>query len=67
MTLHTGETGDRPSFARLAPMGATAAAGSLTLAPVQRRALDQGELWLRVFTRNDPAGAARRPLVVPAR
>ena len=65
--LHTGETGDGPSFARLASMGATIAEGSLTLTPVQRRALDRGELWLRAFTRDDPAGAARSRLVVPAR
>ena len=48
-------------------MGATIAEGSLTLTPVQRRALDRGELWLRAFTRDDPAGAARSRLVVPAR
>ena len=67
VTLHTGETGNQPSFARLAPMGTTATEGSLTLTPAQRLALDQGELWLRLFASGDPAGAARSRLMLPAR
>ncbi len=65
VTLHTGEDGDGPAFARVAPLGINATQGSLTLTPLQRRALDQGELWLRVFTRDDPAGAARERVMPP--
>ena len=66
-TLHAGVTGDEPSFARLAPMGVSATDGTLTLSAVQRRALERGELWLRVFTRADPLGLTRGRLTIPGR
>lgn len=66
-TLHAGESGDSPTFARIAPMGTSNSEGVIELTPVQRRALDQGEVWLRVFSRDDPQGTARARLTISRR
>jgi Asp-tRNA(Asn)/Glu-tRNA(Gln) amidotransferase A subunit family amidase len=59
VTLHAGDSGDGPAVARLAAPGQTRAERTLQLTPVQRRALEEGTLHLRAFSRPDPAGTAR--------
>ncbi len=53
-TLHIGESG--PAFARVATPGALTSDGILDLTPVQRQAVDNGEVYLRVFGARDPGG-----------
>ncbi|MCH7825602.1 MAG: amidase, partial [Acidobacteria bacterium] len=53
-TLHIGENG--PAFARVAAPGAVNSDGILQLTPVQRQAVDNGEVHLRVFSARDPGG-----------
>ncbi len=65
VTLHRGERGDGPVIARLAGIGARRTAGELQLRPADRLALDQGEIHVRVFTRNDPLGLTRGQLTLP--
>lgn len=66
-TLHTGNSGDNPAFARIAPMATDSSEGAIDLTPVQRRALETGQVWLRVFSRDDPQGTARARLTIPRR
>jgi len=58
-TLHAGASGDGHVVATLATPGQVRAEGRLQLTPVQRRALEQGDLHLRAYSRPDPAGLAR--------
>jgi len=55
-TLHVGENG--PAFAHIAGPGAVNSDGILDLTPVQRHALDEGDVYLRVFTALDVGGSA---------
>jgi Asp-tRNA(Asn)/Glu-tRNA(Gln) amidotransferase A subunit family amidase len=67
VTLHAGDSGDGSVIARLAAPGQARAEGTLQLTPVQRRALEEGTLYLRAFSRPDPAGAARGRLQLGGR
>ena len=64
-TLHFGNDGNGAAFARLARLGSNEATGVVRLTPVQRRTLEDGGVWLRVFTRAHPSGAARAQLALP--
>ena len=45
-------------------MGEMISAGMVQLTPAHRRALEEGDLWLRVFTPEYPTGAPRARLVL---
>jgi amidase len=64
--IHRG-TPEKPGPAtqqvRVAPAGASS--GTLTLTFVERRALEQGDLYLELYTRERPTGAARVPVGMP--
>lgn len=66
--LHRG-TPDEPGPAtRQIPVAARGpSSGSLTLTAVERRALDRGDLYLEIYTRERPIGAGRTPLRLPER
>ncbi len=64
-TLHIGENG--PAFARVAAPGAVNSDGILQLTPLQRQAVDNGEVHLRVFTARNPGGGNPVFLVFDAR
>ncbi len=64
-TLHFGNDDSGAAFARLARLGANEATGVVRLTPVQRRTLEDGSVWLRVFTRAHPSGTARAQLILP--
>ena len=55
-TLHIRESG--PAFARVATPGYVTSVGILDLTPLQRQAVDDGEVRLRVFTAHDPGGGS---------
>ncbi len=48
-------------------IGVAAASGQVTLGHSHREALTNGRLYLRVYTRDHPAGAARGRLLIPSR
>jgi Asp-tRNA(Asn)/Glu-tRNA(Gln) amidotransferase A subunit family amidase len=54
-----------PIIARLAGPGSANATGTLTLSMTDRQALLDERISLALFTRDDPAGAARVPLLRP--
>ncbi|MFN2447363.1 MAG: amidase [Vicinamibacterales bacterium] len=66
--LHRG-TPEKPGPATqqvpLSPVGASS--GSLTLSFVERRALETGELYLELYTRERPTGAGRSLVTFPQR
>ena len=60
IALHRGGAGERgPVIDRLAGPGVAEAAGTLELSAAEREALLAGELYLQLYTRDHPAGAAR--------
>lgn len=63
IALHRGAPGERGAVIhRLAGPGRAAAAGTIELSNQERQALLAGELYLQLYTREHPAGAARGPL-----
>ena len=64
VTLHIGQGGDGPVIAQLTGIGAMQNAGEIELRPSDRSALENGKIYLRVFTRNDPKGTRRGRLVL---
>ena len=65
VTLHQGENGDGPVVAILTGIGARRSTGDLQLRPADRLALEDGEVYVRIFTRDDPSGLQRRRLALP--
>jgi amidase len=66
VTLHRGKPGEHgPVLHRLSGPGITQAAGALDLSGTDRDALLGGEVYLQVYTRDHPAGAARAQLKLP--
>jgi Asp-tRNA(Asn)/Glu-tRNA(Gln) amidotransferase A subunit family amidase len=67
-TINRGAPGARgPIVAHLLRHGHASAAGTLALDDRDRRDLGAGRLYLQLFTREDPGGAARAPLLVQER
>ncbi len=62
-----GDGEDGPMVFRLSGLGVAAASGQVTLGYSHREALTDGRLYLRVYTRDHPAGAARGRLLIPSR
>lgn len=62
---HTNAEGLTYVVLRLAGPGGVRRVGTESLTPSIRRRLEAGELWLEVFTRQQPFGSARARLVVP--
>lgn len=62
-----GDREDGPMVFRLSGLGVAAASGQVTLGYSHREALTDGRLYLRVYTRDHPAGAARGRLLIPSR
>jgi hypothetical protein len=58
----TDDEGQWMVVRRLSGPGVTAPNGMLTLTPANRSRLEEGELYLNVFTRDHPFGAARARL-----
>ena len=56
-----------PMVRHLSGPGVTTAMGTLTLSEVERRELLAGRLSLVVYTREQPSGEMRAPLVLPGR
>ena len=66
IALHRGAAGERGAvIERLAGPGAAAASGTLELTAAEREALLDSAIYLQLYTRDRPAGAARAQLRVP--
>ena len=67
VTLHRrGESEDGPVIHQLAGPGRLGAAGTFGLSPVDREALEEGRLYVQVYTKNEMMGGRALPLVWPA-
>ena len=60
-----GDESDGPVIYRLSGPGVVSAAGGITLGGPEVGALRDGRLYLSLYTREHPAGAARGPLLIP--
>jgi hypothetical protein len=68
VALHLAEDGkDGPVVHRLSGPRTATPSGQVMLTPVERDALMESRLYLVVYTKDHPAGAARGRLVVPSR
>src|SRR5262249_32261035 len=66
LSIDRDSAGKKGAMVRhLAGQGSTSAKGSLTLTAVERRDLIAGKLSLVVYTREQPTGAFRAPLLLP--
>jgi hypothetical protein len=64
--LHrAGNASNGPVIHRLSGIGIASASDSVTLRGPELNALRDGRLYLRLYTREHPAGAARGPVVLP--
>lgn len=64
--LHrAGDASNGPVIHRLSGIGIASASDSVTLRGPELNALRDGRLYLRLYTREHPAGAARGPVVLP--
>ena len=67
VTLHRrGESGDGPVIQQLAGPGRLGAAGTFVLSPADREALEEGRLYVQVYTKNETMGGRALPLALPA-
>jgi hypothetical protein len=63
VTLHRGAAGENgPVLQRLMGPGAVKGAGTIQLTPRDRQELSEGRLYLQIYTRARPLGAARAQL-----
>jgi Asp-tRNA(Asn)/Glu-tRNA(Gln) amidotransferase A subunit family amidase len=63
--LHRGKSGHGPVIARLSGLGVGRAEGSIKLPYVDRQALLNGELFVKVYTQSNPTAAAQGRLMLP--
>jgi Asp-tRNA(Asn)/Glu-tRNA(Gln) amidotransferase A subunit family amidase len=68
VAVHLAKDGkDGPVVHRLSGPGAASASRQVTLTPVESEVLMEGSLYLVVYAKDHPTGAARARLVVPSR